>query len=367
MKLFQERCLRQWHGIARFVKQYVDGVMWVYILIAGLIACYALIAEIIVKHQYGILMGLPSNLLLFILLTLSSLFTSRLFIEEADKLFLLRNKNLYKKLKRSSYLYSILSNSIVFFVLYCLLFELFHSVHGFASIQMGQLFLGMLLTSLICDQLWIIWRKWLRLFLHVLIVSLAVTSVIYANLYIMVVSLCMFIIIAAIVDRLLLSQHIHFERQLITEQSRAQKILTLILQVNPEMQGTKLIRFTKKSPKLFKLLYSHTPNGAVIELILKSMWRNHSHRVKLVQLVGIGITLLFILPLWGQFLVFLVILVAMLQFIDSLAIEIKNHPALKQLSFTLEHWLQAIRVVKIWLLTPVTFVLIILLCMINFS
>lgn len=352
--------LGHWKGIGYFLRRNLDLVTWLYILIPTGLFTYFLLRETVFKLEYGVLEELHVSLIVLGLLLVGSLLKNRLYIEQADQLFLIHHDS-FAKLKRWSYWYSLLFNALIMIVGYSLLFPLLYVINGFSNAQMVLLALAMICSYVLCDALDLWPRKWQKPLLKGIAIAVLTAIVLDGSWWCVIVTALFMIGALLYFERNMIRKQRYFHQQLDLDMERGSRFFVTLFSMNKDMQATKIHYFNRRTPKWFKKLYATEKSPTLVELMLKTIWRNTSYLRPLLQLIMIGIPLLILFPLWMKALLIVFCYIGLRGFIESAAFEMKESPVFKLIPYSDTDWNDAIQRAKRLILIPVTTLYIVII------
>lgn len=325
-KLFLRRLVSEWKYQFEVWTTVVDWVVALYIVIPFLglflqqyLSWWRKIPEWLVYTPLNVLLGI------IVLFTWSG--TIRIFVEDADQLFLLQQKTWIRQIKKYSLGYSIVINlfttSLVIIVIAPLLLR--HYGFSFTECVWLVLFTFVFKTAIgIGKQLTALHFKGLiqRLVMFVL---LLITGTYYRLSMVFLLSHRSLFYLSALVLLttliLLLYRRVSirgtFSEDVSREQDAKLKLANLFLQIHgTQMKKPKISR---KRPLLFRnsnlLFRERTPVNGLVELTLKTVLRNSKHVTFYLQLIGGCLLMILAAPpiwkllLWVAFLIILTFIV----------------------------------------------------------
>lgn len=264
---------------------------------------------------------LPVQFILFIAYITVWLGSVRLFVEEADQLFLLQKQSAYEALKRYGLRFSSL---LAFFgaTIPIVVFLPFFVSRHFTMPQLIALFvlIAALKTLLMLFRHFcslIIVHKWIRiiglLVLFFIGIPLFIQSTLYlvTNLVSLYVTVGLFLVLAYLLYRYIAKEHRHFEEDIVREQEVKFRIASMLL-----MQagvGEKRLLKPRRRPWLFRssnpIFSRRNPKNAMFETYVKAWLRKVESVRYYFQFVGIGIVAIIIFPaLWAPIMSLIIML-----------------------------------------------------------
>lgn len=317
-QLFYHRVIRNWKFQSKVFRSVADWTVVLYILIPAVIFCIAIYLSWW-KELPVWLDNIPFIIPFFVLYLLSWSGNIRTFIVEADKVFLVKNQDLLRGLKRRAYIYSFLLQIFVMCAGFiCLLPFLLHYYLltwqeinvlfiYFSSIQACLLFLkyqirkivstirkGVILLCLFLAFNW--FSQWMYS-----IVNNGYHFPVYA-ISITILMLSMILSLKAISK--LGSLNIHIEM----EQERKSSITQYIFMASPQIE--KPVVMKRKKPLLFRnskrIFKKRSPINGLIELFIKIVIRNSSHLYGYLLLINSTTwAIILVPPIWLKIAIFI--------------------------------------------------------------
>ena len=130
MQLFKKRCFHNFRFQIRAWRMGIDWTVLLYLLVPAVIVAIAVYRSWWVELPKWMEM-LPFEGFLFLFYVFSWMGSVRLFIEEADELFLLQNRAFYQSLRRWGMLYSGVKQIALTGLFFYRFFALFHDISFF--------------------------------------------------------------------------------------------------------------------------------------------------------------------------------------------------------------------------------------------
>ena len=350
MQLCKERIFRLWRQRLQFISKNMDMVMWLYTLIPGGAFLYFLLRETVFRLQYGILGEMHSSLVVLVVLFCCSLLKSRIFVEPADQLFLIQHKQQFTQLKRFGFLYSLFIHCVMIALIGALSFPLFLYIHQFSIQQLVALLLSMFASVLLCDAIEYFVPKWVRYIVKPSIVIVLMLLVMNGQITSLFVLAALITVNLSLIEFFIVRKSFTFHQQVQIEAQRATRMFNFMLKMDRNSRAMKQSYLTKKAPKLFTQPRAKTAQGTLVELLLKSMWRNRGFSWNCLQLVGLSFIAILVLPLWVKLLVLLFSCFGLRGYLQTVSFEIKNEPIFTLLRFHELDWLLAIKKLKLYMM-----------------
>uniref|UniRef100_UPI00406CC078 ABC transporter permease n=1 Tax=Metasolibacillus sp. FSL K6-0083 TaxID=2921416 RepID=UPI00406CC078 len=352
MQLFKERFNRQWLENTDFIKKNMDGVTWLYLLVPSILFITFFLRETVFKLEYGILTDMNPYILILLILFCCSLLKSRLFIEPADGVFLIQHTAVFTKLKRTAFWYSLFKNTVLILLIYTILFPLFYILLNFTFLQISLIITGMFCCYLLCDLTDLLQRKWLRNIVKVLTILLLTIALMMVYWWMLVILSLLALICIYFFEIYAIRNHRLFHHQLELDITRANRIYTLIFKLNKDMRSVKIRHFSKRAPKLFVLPLSNKKQSTLVELVLKTIWRNKGHLSEFLILITIMLPLLIIFPLGINIVLIIFFYFGINSYLNSLVIKLKDSPIFILIRYSDHDWISALKKIKQYVVIP---------------
>lgn len=314
-RLFTRRCADNFRFQVQSLRMGIDWTVLIYLIIP------AVVIAIVVYRSWWLDLPewmeiLPLDGFLFFFYIFSWFGTVRLFIEEADQLFLLQNRSFYLSLRRSGIVYS-LGKQAVLTSLFMILFLPYFSKLQFTTLQLLQLFIVLALwkmTLLLMKDLCFYWisKRWLRICMFVLL--FIVCYHIYSFFMLQVNGQVIFSIILLIAGMVLIRWKTtavgHFFTEVEREFDAKYKIASLMLMHSGVIEKQNFKR--RKKPWIFRRsqrLFSRRELDAVmLEQYIKIWLRKPQHLFSYFRFIGVSTVALFLFPAnWGIVLVLIIL------------------------------------------------------------
>lgn len=317
-QLFNHRVIRNWKFQSQVFRSVTDWTVVLYILIPALIFCIAIYLSWW-KELPVWLDNIPFIIPFFVLYLLSWSGNIRTFIVEADKVFLVKNQDLLRGLKRRAYLYSFLQQILVLCAgISCLLPFLLHYYLlswqeivvlfvYFSSLQACLLFLKYQIRKIIST-----FQKsviLLCLFLVFNWFSQWIYSIVVNGYHFPVYAISIVILILSIILSLkAISKIGSLDMHIAMEQERKTNLTQFIFMAAPQLEKPVVIR--RKKPLLFRnsqrIFKKRTPINALIELFMKIVVRNSSYLYGYFMLINSTTWAIILLPpMWLKITIFI--------------------------------------------------------------
>ena len=186
-------------------------------------------------------------------------------------------------------------------------------------------------------------RNWMRLLVKLVVMLLLTITVMKPSIWVLSLIVVIIALVLVFIEHKLLRQHRYFHQQLELDMNRAGRFFALLFQANKDMQMAKINYFKRKSPKVFAKLYAKQPQSTLVELLLKSIWRNKSYLRLLVQLVVILLPLIIFLPVWMSVVLIIFGYFGLRTFINAIALEAKESPIFQLIRYPDADWILAMK------------------------
>ncbi|OIJ20683.1 hypothetical protein BKP45_08550 [Anaerobacillus alkalidiazotrophicus] len=321
-QLFFLRLKKEWGYQYGVWKTAVDWVVWLYILIPGL--------GILGYHYYLLWEGtaewisqFPVQFFWLPLFLLSRIGTVRLFIREGDLLFLRQRSNWYYPLLQLGVSYTLVRNALVLTSFAILLLPIWLIYIGASNteiiIALCFGFLFQLFSQLGRQLLALRYRRW-RLTLYNML-FLMVTFLLFQMFFLGNKTIQAILFLGfAFACYWLLRKRLHltstFFEDCLRENHERLKLASIFISAS----GYKLEKKQRKRPwflfaKSTILFKERIPSNLLAELFIKFTLRNKSKIYSILQITGIGVVAILITPVWLKWVIFVVCLFSVIQFI----------------------------------------------------
>ncbi|WP_181444614.1 ABC transporter permease [Bacillus sp. 03113] len=337
------RLIRGWKFQYSVIRSIADWTVILYIVIPG-----AVIGAFIYHSWWQTepkwIENIPFSVILLIVYVLSWNGNFRTFVQDADRVFLIKNKSMYIGLKRRGFFYSISYQFISILLIYILLLPFLVKQYSF-TLEKSLLFLIWffsikLLILYLKIKLRQISRKLRRIGIGILLfitISWFTQFMFYMNTkgcswIILLFGIC-FLSTAIYLSTSMLRKN-YLDIELETEQNEKLKYVHLILHFSTDVEKT--IHTTRTKPFLFRkstnLFKNRSPRNGLIELFIKIFIRNSSYYAIYIQMVMVTSgALIFIPPIWIKAIIFVSFLIMMNVWLSLLwGKVIDSHPLSKR-------------------------------------
>jgi Predicted ABC-type exoprotein transport system, permease component len=336
-RLFIQRLISEWKYQYQVWKTAVDWVVALYIVIP-FCAIFLDFYRLWWRQAPEWLNYIPLNALLAVILVFTWSGTMRIFVEEADQLFLLQCKAWMSRIHKYSLGYSVIYNFLATSVLLMILAPFLFLHYGFSGIDIVWLtvFVFLLKNSLgIVKQLVELrfkgWPQRILTSVMFLIIGVYVRqSVVFLlsskdPFYLSILALL-------IAFGMLLSKRLKLKGTFFADVSREQTAKLRLAKFMLQRAGTyvKKPRFLRKRPLLFRqsnlLFRKRNPVNGLVEVCLKAMLRNDRDVIFYLQVLGLCIGLILLFPTYYKWLLWIVFSIVITNLVWLSWREVINEP-----------------------------------------
>lgn len=317
IRLFMQRLFEEWKFQFGIIRSVIDWTVVVYILIPGAIIFGFIYQSWWVEAPQWI-ESLPVGTV-FVLFYLSAWSGHlRTFVQDADKLFLIKHEKLFLRLKLSGFVYSLIFHMFVMAVITCVFLPFLLRFYQLTILQVVSLFvlftmIKWLIMALKVKVVKIEGRFFQRLFTLLLFLMLgtALTYIyrIWADeqIWLLFLICSVFILIMIMLYIPYLNRLSEIETNLMIEKIERTKYINLIFNFSYEIEKTNII--TRKRPLLFRksqrIFKRRTPQRGFLELFFKVFMRNPIHILGFFQMIAISSFAITVLPpMWLKITIF---------------------------------------------------------------
>lgn len=321
-KLFFHRLRQNWFYQYNIVKTIADWIIILYILVPSIIASFIMYRSWWIELPQWVevipfsLLFILSFLLLFIL---GGHF--RTFIRDADRIFLMKNRPLYIRLKQTTMLYSfatpILQTIMIGLLIAPFCLQIYQLKYGQLS-----LFLALYLSSN-----WFVmgvkgklnvhvggWRNALQtipVFIGIGIIWFLFYNALQANQTLSMMGIILFNLVCSV---LLIKERFTsvktFDQDLAIEEFERNKYISLIFSISMDVEKPLKTSTPRKKPLLYaksnRLFRKRTAKNAFLELFIKVTTRNIEYLLRYFQLIGITSIAMILIPVfWYRLAIFI--------------------------------------------------------------
>jgi ABC-2 type transport system permease protein len=344
LTLFSQRLWEEWKFQTRVIRSILDWTIIMYILVPWLVV-FGFIYRSWWIEQPEWIEQIPSVLIIVLGYLAAWTGNYRTFIQEADKVFLVKHPFLYIAFKRISYGYSLFFQTLGIGFVTILFLPFFIHTYEYTFTQVALFFL--LLTTLkwlvmaIKPKLTKIEGKFIRSVFRGLAFILGSWTIqfiysywILGSMILPILASILFAILAVALYAPALSKLSNFDEELANEQKERNKYMNSVLTLSPELEKVKVSNrkrpwLYRKSGRMFK---NRSVENGFSELFLKVLIRNSTYWSGYLQIVSITIAALIIVPpVWIKVVVFIAFVVMLHSWLMSIWSQITiSHPLTKK-------------------------------------
>lgn len=342
--LFFQRLMEEWKFQTRILRSILDWTIMVYILIPWLVV-FSFIYRSWWIEQPEWIEQIPFVLIIVLGYLAAWTGNYRTFIQEADKVFLIKHPFLFIAFKKISYVYSLLFQAIGVGFVTILLLPFF--IHTYED-TFTQVFLFFLLfTTLkwfvmaIKPKLKKIEGKLIRSVIRGLVFIIGSWTIqfifsywILGSMILPTLACILFTLLAVAFYAPQLSKLSNFDEDLANEQDERNKYMNSVLTLSPELEKAKVSNrkrpwLYRKSGRMFK---KRNAENGFSELFLKVLIRNSTYWSGYLQIVSVTIAaLIMVPPVWIKVVVFIAFIVMLHSWLMSIWSQITiSHPLTKK-------------------------------------
>lgn len=339
MTLFKERVTQQWKFHLKMFRSIADWTTYIYFIIPGLLFLFYLYKETILQGEYGFITYISAPIFFFFLLSVARVGYLRTFIVAADRLFLMQHKQVFRKLKRNGFMYSIIFQGLFITLSLLILSPVILYYYHFTTLGIVQLVCSMSLQFLLSK--FIDFKnihKWVKFMIQILITAILASMVLYTNLFIVCLTVVLIVVCVFYYEIRHIRSNMYFEQQVNAEREAYFRWQGRVFMVSPELKSMEPAKHTLKAPRFLKGRLFTKSNDPIAEFMLKSLVRDKRYRWGYVRLIVVTIPLYFILPLWGDVLLVIVSYFMLDSWLQSVMNEIKAHAIFRVIQVQDEAW-----------------------------
>lgn len=320
--IFLKRLVKGWKYQLEVFHTIADWTVMLYIIIPS-VAIFLFIYRSWWLEIPSWAENLPFFLLFFLFYLLSWSGNIRTFLEEGDKVFLIKNFPIFWGVKRWGYFYSIFIGTLLTILLFIVILPFLLNHYMFQWNQLIVIvFYFISIKPLIMFFKYHLGRiesRWKNLFLRmILFISISwFTQFIYfmweKSMFVSIYLIsALLLVLSIIISFQSLKKVSYIDHEIEFEQEHRTNSISLIFRFSFEVETPVVTKRTKpfllrKSKRLFK---SRTPVNGFMELYFKMFLRNNSYLTSFLQITSITIVAMFILPaLWLKILILICILI----------------------------------------------------------
>lgn len=341
--LFYTRLLREWKFQYGVIKSVADWTILLYMILPSIVIGIGIYRSWWIEVPNWIL-PIPVELVFLVGYVFTWFGNYRTFIEEADKVFLIKNKRLFLRMKIWSYFSTVISQTLSLVLLLCVLLPFFivHYELKLANIFVYFFYLLNIKILLMYGKLHL--RKMKQKFLRFLflffvfvfgswITQLVIWAVANHPFVLMCIAWVPGMVGVYLSTRKLLKIS-NFDEELMIEREEKLRYVGLIYQFSYSVEKTTPV--IRKNPLLFRhskrLFKKRTPSHAFIELFLKVFLRNYSYVFSYLQIIGVTISAVVVSPtIWLVGLFFIAFLFILRWYLDACWVKITaSHPLVEK-------------------------------------
>ncbi|MBU7593916.1 ABC transporter permease [Metabacillus halosaccharovorans] len=315
VKIWWLRAKKDWHYQYKILRSVFDWTIIVYLLIPTLVfAGIAYKSWMVAMPSW--LSPFPYELFFLVCFYFSWQGGIQTFMEEADQLALLQFPKIIYTIRYIGVIYSwglLIGKWIVIFL------WLYPLLHHFPELDAVHFYLYVIfflcLNVLLTTYKQIIHRYGLlkRILIHCIVFCL-ISVLVYFTLFnplnsLITISSFIFIIYAIWQVKVYQSQLGTFYADVEKEQRIKVKYISLFFAINPEVYMPKVKKQKKRSWGLWRnstrILQERSPENGVTELFIKTFLRDKSNIFRYLQLLSVTTVIIFAVPIWFKWLVFI--------------------------------------------------------------
>ena len=347
MTLFKERVTQQWKFHIKTFRSIADWTTYVYLIIPSMLFLFYLYKETILQGEYGFITYISAPMFIFFLLFVVRGGYLRTFIVVADRLFLMQHEQVFRKLKRNGFMYSILFQGLFITLSLLILSPILLYHYDFTTLGIIQLVCSMTLQFLLCK--FIDFKnihKWVKFVIQLLITAILASMVLHTNLFVVSLTVVLIVVCIFYYEKRHIRSNMYFEQQVNAEREAYFRWQGRVFTISPELKSMEPAKHTLKAPRFLKGRLFTKSNDPIAEFMLKSLVRDKRYRWGYVRLVVVTIPLYFILPLWGNIVLIIVSYFMLNSWLQSVMNEIKGHAIFRVIQVHDEAWNVSIKRLK---------------------
>lgn len=353
MKLFQERLAHQWRTYIGLCKQHVDLTMMFYVVAFLGAASFYFVRETIIEGHFGMFAHLPELLLILVFFIYCMSLRPQTMTQEADLLFLLRSP-LYSGMKRSAFMYSFVMHIVYQAVALSVLAILLVPLHHYTFATFVQLLVIGIALSLVATLLSVAIRStYIRAVCYVVLLAVMTYCSVLSLLYTMLASVALIVGAVALYEWLVVRSNRYFMKLAERERAHQFRWQSRLFMVSAQLREVKPNWHSHKRPRTMKKLYGASPEGALQELLMKTLWRNSKYHAQFFQMLTLSLFGLYMLPEWAGYMLAVLLWVALLTFTEAVMDQLKEHKLFTLLPYTDTQWFTAYKNIKYKLTLPI--------------
>ena len=366
MTLFKERVAQQWKFHLKTFRSIADWTTYVYLIIPSMLFLFYLYKETILKGEYGFITYISAPMFIFFLMFVARGGYLRTFIVAADRLFLMQHEQVFRKLKRNGFMYSIVFQGLFITLSLLILSPVLLYHYHLTTLGIVQLVCSMILQFLLCKLIdFNDIHKWVKFIIKLLITAILTSIVLYSNLFVVSLTVAFIVVCVFYYEKRHIRSNKYFERQVNEDREAYFRWQGRVFIVSPELKSMEPAKHTLKAPRFLKGRLFTKSNDPIAEFMLKSLVRDKRYRWGYVRLIVVTIPLYFILPLWGNIVLIIVSYFMLNSWLQSVMNEIKGHAIFRVIQVHDEVWNVSYKRLKNYFVNYVLIFIsvIVLLCM----
>ncbi|RHW37376.1 hypothetical protein D1B31_16585 [Neobacillus notoginsengisoli] len=308
--LFFKRYRTELKYQAGVIRSVLDWTIWVYLVLPGLVIGGFMYAEALEEP----ITGIPFQLVVIGLLLTTLGGSIRTMLEEADLLFLLQEKGILREMKKHAFIHSVTRGLMVAALIFGLVMPLLARGYMLGPFEIAALFFAVFAIKLLLMTMnKRIINKYIRIAATFLVLVAGIPFLLLLPAWMYgIVGILMSLVLFAYNWAGTESDHTFF-RDIEIEAAERRKWTGMILHFSPEIEHPPSRQ--KKRPIMFpyseRIFKKRTPENGLLEIVLKSFFRNWKEVGSVLQMASITSFAIFSTPLllkWGIYLFFLAFL-----------------------------------------------------------
>lgn len=315
-QLFQERMLRDWRYQFRAFRSIADWTIWLYLIIPSIVIFFFIYRSWWIEAPFQWTEWLPINLFFLLASLMAWGGAFRSYVDEADKVFLVKKSSLFLRMKQWGFLYSVFYQGIltVIAVVILLPFMLqhyqltwFHAASFFVYVLGLKYFLMYFSFQLKKIEVKFL-RNLISIVLFVLVSILSFYVAFLWNLHYLLSFIGLLLGVTGIsIYYKMLKRTSMLETELAQEREEKLKLINLIFMVSFDIEKPK--GGSKEKPWLFRnskrIFKKRTVKNGFLELFMKVFIRDSSHIMTYFQICSVtSVALIIVPPLWIKAVIF---------------------------------------------------------------
>lgn len=309
-KLFKLRLIDDIKYQRKILGMFIDWIIWFYAFIPFLIFGVLFYIDIWKDTASYWPEILPGTVIIWLMLLLLTIVQFRMFMKEADQLFLLDRPKLYRGLRATAFSYSVLQKIGLTMLLLAIALPWLTQVIGLGVRQIFFLFVFLLAYQLLISTVKKIIRhpvmRWILIAVLFIFISNLVT---YLSLDILfIASAASVIFLTAWNYYVMVPAKRYFFEEVNDEVKKRMRYAKLILGRAKEVEQSP-IRFGKR-PLLFRnsrrIFKETNPENGLLEILLKGFLRHTVYLKSYFQIIGVTLFAITLLPIiWLKWVIFI--------------------------------------------------------------